>query len=455
MGLFDLFGNNKKKAEEEEQLAAQQKENERQREIEDAKAAHAGMPWPGVMKINLMKNKEQGQAPSAEDPVSPERKDEIGQLIYEPKLTPEQVSGLNLQELMFLLDAHILFNKKAPLPNYENNHRVMYNDLLRRIHEADKLYVLYNKATGYPLLDGPFALIYLDKEHAEQAAKLYQQQFRQAVAMERPGEAAPDTPDGKRPVVLFDYLFYLGIENILIDNGWYKAAIHRSEISAPPTAFVMNDDAKNNTPAAPELSFAMLDFINEATWPVRYDKREQNLKARMDRINQLIPAARYVVPVQQPTQEDLEKAKAAGGQNAIRLPLVRMKRRNAKGVEEDKNLLPVFTDLFEYSKGFRQEGFRPAVFAFDKIPGILGNADGFVINPRGASIIVPREALIRMTQTAAAGAGEGQPGSVQDGSEFAAAAQAKGAAVSADAADGKEGGKILQFPGGPKEEPQQ
>lgn len=444
MGLFDLFGNGKKRAEEEEKLAAEQKEKEHQRQVDEARQAHAGMAWPGVMKINLMKNRDEGAAPSVEDPISPERKDEIGALIYEPKLLPEQMSDLTLQELMFLLDAHILFNKKAPLPNYDQNHRVMYNDLLRRIHEAEKLYVLYNKLTGYPLLDGPFALVYLEKDHAEEAAKLYQRQFRQAVVSERPGEAAPDAADGSRPVVLFDYLYYLGVENILIDNGWYKAAIRRSEISAPPTSFVVSDDPKNTPPAAPALSFAMLDFLNEAAWPVKYDKREQNLKQKMDRINQLIPTARYVVPVQQPSEEEQKKVQESGGQNAIRLPLIRLNTKGRDGKEEARNFLPVFTDLFEYSKGFRQAGFRPAVFEFSRLPGILGAAEGFVINPRGASIVVPRASLEKMLQPAQPqAAGNGQ--TMEAAAAFAAAGQKKEHPT-------ENGGQVLQFPGADRKE---
>lgn len=202
MGLFDKFGSRKKAAEE---RAAKEAEEQKQREVEELaaqqKQAHEGMSWPGVMRMNLLKINTPGvQAPKIEDPISPERKEEIGNLIYQPVLTPADVESFTLQELIFLLDTHEIFNRKAALENYEANHRVIYNDLLRRIHEAEKFYILYDRLTGYPLIDGGFALIYLEKEHAEIAAKVYETQFRKTAVVERPGEGAPVPEEGPKPV---------------------------------------------------------------------------------------------------------------------------------------------------------------------------------------------------------------------------------------------------------------
>lgn len=392
MGILDIFGSTKEKAKEAEAQIESREETLHAEQVAAAKSEHEGMPWPTVFPINLMRNQEnKDEGITVEDPISAERKEEVGALVYEPTLRPDQMKALTLQELLFLLNTEILFNKKAGLLNFEKNHRIIHNDMLRRIHEAEKLYILYNKHTGYPLIDNGFGLVYLEKEHAEKAAELYQKQYRQAVVAERPGEAAPALEDGRHPVALFDFLYYLGIENVLIDNGWYKAIVQRNEISAPPTAFNGNQDPSKNPPTSPHLAFAMIDFANEAKWPVKYAKREEVLQAKMNRINALIPRSRYIVPVQ-----DAEGTETKG----LKLPLEKLKlvtKENPEGIE--KGFLPVFTDLFEYSRGFKQKGYRPCGFDFKNVVSLLSGAEGIVINPRGESVVVPKEQAVVLLQS--------------------------------------------------------
>lgn len=449
MGLFDIFGGGKKRAAEEEKIAEEQKQREHDRLTEEAKQAHEGMPWPSVVPLNRMKKKDDDVKALAEDPISDERKEELGQLIFEPKITADDIKDLSLQEVIFLYQAHALLNKKSALPDYEQNSRVFYNEVLRRIHEAKQLYMLINKQTGYPLLDGPFGLVYLEEDHAKKAAELYSQQFRQAVAVTRPGEAAPLTEDGKQPIALFDYLYYLGIENVLIDNGWYKLPIKRSEISAPPTSFVSDNAKRNDPPADPALQFAMIDFENEARWPVKYEKRDELLKAKMARVNELIPAAKFVVPVQELSGEANTQAPEEKTGREVKLPAVKLKAKKADtGEEMDMNFLPVFTDLFEYAKGFNQPGYRPAVFPFDRVLGLLGAVNGFVINPRGESVVVPKEQAALMLQAKLKKDNPAQYEQLQKNLRAMAEARAKAMEKAKAAGAGATGDdKVVQFPG--------
>ncbi len=395
MGLFG-FGNNKKKAEEREAEEQAKRAKEQHDElVASQKKDHEGMPWPSVMPINFMKNKDHETLSKAEDPISAERKDEIGNLIYEPSIAADQVKDLSLQELLFLLDTHEIFTRKAPLHDYEKNHRVIYNELLRRLHGVDQFYMLYDKATGYPFLDSGFGLVYMEKEHAEQAAAMYAQQFRNVVALTRPGEEAAPLENGAKPIQLFDYLYYVGIENIIVDNGWYKGIIKRSEISAPPT---WNSDASKIPPAAPALQYAMIDFTGEARWNVKYDKRDEVLKRKMDRINALIPKQKYVIPMQvldktsgsPAIAEGVDPASVDPNNKQIKFPMLKLKAKKVDGSEEEQVFLPVFTDLFEYSKSFAKSEFRPIVFPYDKVLTIIQPMHGLVINPRGESIVVPK-----------------------------------------------------------------
>ena len=382
MGIFDRFST-KNKAAEQEKLIAQKKEQEHQNVIEEQRKAHENLMWPGIGRLNRLAVKG-GSAAVVDDPLSEARKDEIGLLIYEPDLQPEMLADLSLQELLFLQTAMSVYHAASPLLNYEKNKRVIYNELLGRIHGAEKFYIIYNRQTGYPLIDGGYVLVYLDRDHADRAAELYKAQFRDAGVVERPGEAAPEGEDGKKPLALFDYLYYLGTENVLIDNGWYKGAVKRSEVSAP---LDWNSDPKKTMPSNPKLVFAMIDYVSELRWPVKYDKREENLKKKSERMMKRIPTARYVIPARVKDADPLNaSAGMPEGKNAskqVQLPAIEVNK---------KKYLPLFTDALEYGKKFAKSDMKPTVFEYKElVKFVTGGISGIIINPNGEGIIIPKD----------------------------------------------------------------
>lgn len=392
-----LFGSRKKKQMQEEQAQAEleaRKKKEHDDLVEQQKNAHADLTWPKLMPINGLRNKETGLAvlPAEDDPLSQEKKDEIGAMVFEPEIKPEDVQKLDNTELMFLLDTHEMYNHHAALENYEANHRVMYNELLDRIHKAKQYYVLYDSRTRYPFVDAGFAFVYFDEDHAKKAAELYQKQFRKLVPQVRPGESAEPNEQGIRPLALFDYFYYVGVEKVILDNGYYRVGIRRGEISAPPTFAA---DPKQIPPASPALSYAMTDFLQEVRWGVKYDKREEVLKRKQQRMNILIPSSKYVVPMllkdddNAPTQvgPDGKERKA----KRMEFPMIMLKARKSDGTEEEQRFLPVFTDLFEFSKNFPKQEYKPAVFEYSKMLGLVRPLGGFIINPRGQNVIVPQK----------------------------------------------------------------
>ena len=292
MGIFDLFGGKKsadRAAAEAEQEAAKAHER-RQKEQHEA---HADLTWPTIQPLNPIKVAEDQAVPVAEitDPVTPERKNELGEMIYEEHLSPESVRFLSLQELLFVLTALEFYHAKAPLDNFQSNHRILYNELLNRIRDAQDIYVLYDQSTGYPFIDNGFANIYLEQERAQAAADIFGHQFRKLTVRECKGESSEEA-SSKRG--FFDYLYYLGIERIIIDNGMYRAHFRRNEIVAPPN---WSED-KKMPPANPALAFSMLDFLGEVRWPVKYEKRMQVLQAKELRMISLAMAGHFIVPIQ-------------------------------------------------------------------------------------------------------------------------------------------------------------
>ena len=381
MGLMDLFGG-KNRAAEQERLLEEQRQQEHQRQVEQQKKAHENEPWPQIPRLNILNIKDTKL--EVEDSISAERKDEIGQLVFEPNLTADQITGFTVQELLFLQLTMTVFNRKAALTDYEKNHRVVYNELLSRIHKAEKFYVLYDKRTGYPLIDGGFAPIYLEKDRAEKAAELYKAQFRDVLVMERDGEAAPLKENGARPIAFFDYLYYIGVENVVIDNGWYKGVVKRSEISAPMD---WNSDPKKTPPSNPALAFAMTDYVSENRWPVKYEKRAEILQKKTDRMMLLIPKGRYIVPSR---VVDVDPAAAPEVGPDGKKPTKQVQFPAVKVGE--KMYLPLFTDLFEYTKKFGKTDMKPVGFEYrNLLRFVTGGIEGLIINPNGQGIVISAE----------------------------------------------------------------
>lgn len=456
MALFDFFGS-KRKAEAEQKIE-EQKQEQHDEAVARQRADHPEMHWPVITPINMFVKKP-GETPAAtastvnagnaehtaeaantenagtnaaqpqptilSDPLTPERKDEVGALVYEPTLKPDMLKELNLQETLFLEAALLIAHKQHPLDNYDQNRQVIRNHFLDMVRAQQKIYVIYDARTGYPLLDGSFVLMYLDKEHAEIAAKLYAEQLRSVKIIEVPGMAAePAQHDGKIQMKIFDYLFFLGAENIVIDNGWYKGFLRRSEISAP---FYINEDPEKIPPYNPAISFALTDYVGELRWPVQYGKRKELLQAKFNSVMKLVPKGTYLLPFRNldedaanagdqaadgaaaeqsatPTHDGMakttdaatESAEAAKKNHRVQLPMVTL---------NGKNFMPVYTDIFEFSKKFANSGFRPTRADFQTISRFMGNYDGFIINPQGQAMVIERQKNPNPGQTPSQGTG--------------------------------------------------
>ena len=447
MALFDFLNGNKKKVLAEQKIE-EQKQEQHDQAIQRQAEEHKDFTWPDLMPLNLFVRKPEekphltvvngGENASLEteeaenttadeqaapqekpratvqidDPLTKERKDEIGKLIYEPELKPEMLKDLSLQEILFLEVAMVTANRMKALENYEQNHQKIRNQFLNMVRAAEKLYIIYDARTGYPLLDGGYVQMYLDEEHANIAAKLYDDQLRKTRVIAVPGMSAKtELIEGKEQLKIFDFMYFLGFENVIVDNGWYKGFLRRSEISAP---FYINEDPEKIPPYNPALSFALIDYVAEVKWPVNYGKRQDILKAKFNRIMQLVPKSNFIVPLrsideaseeapdmsesestakpadvpentaaaQQSTEDaDTVAAEAQKKNRRIQLPVVQI---------NGKNMLPVYTDIFEYSKEFGKSTFKPIRADFKGINRFIANYNGMVINPQGAGMVIER-----------------------------------------------------------------
>ncbi|WP_026506972.1 SseB family protein [Butyrivibrio sp. MC2013] len=377
MGFLDLFGGKKKEAEAQKE-AQEKKEAEAKSLVERQKASHEGLGWPKPMPISRIKT-EGSSVEVMDDPISEERKEEIGQMIFEEKISYETIRFLSLPELLFVLTALEYYNSKEKLENFSENHRTLYNELLGRIRNAENIYCLYDAATSYPFVDNGFAYIYLEKDLAEKVSEAYRRQYRKIDVKECPAHPEGAGAESKG---FFDFLYYLGIEKIVIDNGRYKARFSRSEIVAPPS--VIGGDDKMN-PVNPALRLAMLDFLSELRWPVKYEKRNENLAQKNGKMMTLAASAKFIVPLQYEGKADFTpdgKVKFDAS-TKLRFPIMKLKNGMV--------MLPVFTDGFEFGKRFGKDGFQGGIFGFGEILRFIQDKDGIAINPMGENILVQKD----------------------------------------------------------------
>lgn len=384
MGIFSIFGN-KKNEEAAEQELEQVKGEQKAKAVEEAKKAHEDMEWPVIGRINPI-NTAGAEDDRIEETVPADKKDEIGAMIYEEDIDQEYVQGLNGQELIFLLTTLEAFNKKAPLPGFEKNHRLIYNELLRRVRDAEYLYVLYDQTTGFPFIDQGFANVYYEQELAEKAAEIYNKQFRKVAARKCLVEDPNYKGGGK--FGFFDYLYYIGIENLLIDNGGYRARFKRSEIVAAPGEW---GGAENRPePVNSALNFAMIDFLEEVRWPVKYEKRDQILKAKEMRMLSLIRNAQLLVPTQHegPTETDENGRIRIGKDTKLKFMVLK--------TQEDKQFLPVYTDPFEFAKQGVTKGWNAGVFKYQDVIRFIQDREGIVVNPLGQSLVLTKDRIMAL-----------------------------------------------------------
>ena len=384
MGIFSIFGN-KKNGEASEQEAEQAQSQKKANAKEEAIKAHEGLEWPVIGRINPINTKD-SEGERADETVPSEKKDEIGVMIYEEEIDPEYVKGLSGQELLFLLTALEVFNKKAALPGFEKNHRLIYNEVLRRVRDAEYLFVLYDQTTGYPFIEQGFANVYFEQELAEKAAEIFNKQFRKVAA--RKCQIEDPNYKGGGKFGFFDYLYYIGIENLLVDNGGYRARFKRNEIVAAPGEW--SGAERRPEPVNSALNFAMIDFLEEVRWPVKYEKRDDILKAKEMRMLSLIRGAQLLVPTQHegPTEVDENGRIKIGKDTKLKFMVVKTK--------DDKQFLPVYTDPFEFAKQGVTKDWNAGVFRYQDVIRFIQDREGLVINPLGQSVVLTKDRIMAL-----------------------------------------------------------
>lgn len=307
-----------------------------------------------------------------------ERKDEVGRrFLLTPEISQEELGGLEIQELIFLVHAAKRFKAEEAFPDVYLDERIktFTGVLLDKMKHADTLYLACDQATGYPYVDGEDRVWMFSQEAYAANAEDY---FRQQLLM------LEMKPIGGEDVLrTFGQLHILGLPKVLVDNGQYHIELNRDEIVPPPD---WTGTPEISIPVTnPGLQRAMIRFFQTLHAPTGdQEARGRELNALEAEMLDEILQAKYLLPMQlkesDPSPADEQGMKTLKQGTVIQFGVL--------SAEDGSAWLPAFTDWPEFEKVYDKTTWSSNIAAYDDLLAVSGNMDGIVLNCRGLSLRV-------------------------------------------------------------------
>lgn len=326
----------------------------------------------------LMAARAQEKAGRPAGPLGAEREEQLS-AVLEETLSEAVLVPLSIQESIFLLCRLQQMNHQEPVSGYEDKIQMLYDTVLEKLKAAPSLFILLDEGSSMPFMIGDTVDVYSAKELALKALHFYAEQYHRHLVLREIPREHTGLP-GR--LSLFAWLYYLGMEKLLIDNGSYQLFVNRSDLLEHP-----EEEAGQplEVPVVnPSLRCAMAEYLQEIRWNVSYSEREANVEAKKEHLKKELLQAKLLVPVKFEKTEGLNK-----GQNTIdaekqdNLFFPRIENN------EHKQFLPMFTDWLEFQKAYKREEWGCMVFSLaDGLRAAAG--DPAVINPLTENLILDR-----------------------------------------------------------------
>lgn len=311
--------------------------------------------------------------------VTEERRKEIWPIILKDEVEESDFDGLTIQETIFLLCGVDNMNEKSEVVNYEQKCEMIDRVLAKKLAEAETLYMTFDRVTRYPFITQGCVEIYSEMAFAQDAVKHYSEQYRALeIRVIRNGKSG--FPDDMK---VFEYLHYLGMEHILLDNGKFKTVVECQDVFP----MELNEEKNLDKPIMnPKLRFAIVDFFEEVRWPVSYEQRDEVMKTKEDKMLNEIKEARLLVPM------CFDGEKVTTPQTQMEFQSDRKMILPKLQTKDQVEFTPVFTDWTEFTKIYQKDQWNGLVLTFDQIVQI-GKKMGLVINPLGENLIMNQQSF--------------------------------------------------------------
>lgn len=305
-----------------------------------------------------------------------ERKDEIGRrFLLTPEISREELGGLEIQELIFLVHTAKRFKAEEAFPDVYLDERikVFTGVLSEKIKNADALYLACDQTTGYPYVDGEDRVwMFSQKAYAANAEDYFRQQFLMLEMKPIGGEDVLKT---------FGQLHIWGLPKVLVDNGQYHIELNRDDVLPPPD---WTGTPEISIPVTnPGLQRAMIRFFQTLHAPTNdQEARGRELNALEAEMLDEILQARFLLPMQLKESDP----SPANEQGVKTLKQGTMLQFGVLSAEDGSAWLPAFTDWPEFEKVYDKTTWSSNIAAYDDLLAVSGNMDGIVLNCRGISL---------------------------------------------------------------------
>lgn len=333
-------------------------------------------------KPQVQENAEPQQQAAPAKMISNERKQEIAQMVFKKKIEESDLESLNIQETIFLLVNVDHFNEESSegVENYEEKCEVIDRVLAKKLADAEVLYMTFDAGTNFPYITQGCVEIYSELEYAQDAVRHYGEQYRavQICEVRKDDSRFPDK------MSIFEFLYYLGMEHLLIDNGKFKTVVNREDVMAIANK---NPDYKLDKPIVnPKLRYALIEFFQEVKWPVTYEKREEVIHEKEDRMLDELKKAKFLVPMMFDGEEVTKAQNQVAPQAGKNMILPKLETK------EHVCFTPIFTDWTEFVKIYPKDKWNGLVITFDEATTLCKDM-GIVINPAGENLIMNQQSF--------------------------------------------------------------
>ena len=250
--------------------------------------------------------------------------------------------------------------------------------LKRSIPKKESLIVAYSAFTNMPYVEcdpetfNDQVFLFDSEEDLKEFAKPYieKKQLLRGIKYENKGFLS-----------FFSMLYQIGVNELVFVNGQERNTLELQDLVNRPDFSKL---PKEKQPISnPQLQLTGLYFMQEASRPVP-QKEKEGLEELQEELYADLLKARFVVPMElmEGPESDAEKLK----NRKYRIPM--LKNKNGDTVQ------PIFTDNLEFAKMNRENKLRALAMPFDALAkAMVKEAKGFILNPGGYHIVLPRNLI--------------------------------------------------------------
>lgn len=263
------------------------------------------------------------------------------------------------------------FNNK---PNNE-----LYIRIIQEIQQAETLWIAFSEDSNNYFLGNEkgraAAYIFSDREY-------YQKYYVHISQMGKKIDVAENPV--KYRMALFGDLYRSGFDSIVIDNGQTYLTLSLFDIIKKP---VLNDEKKE------VRNIVNPDLVRTANFIFQENKKDSIAPELWQMLFSEIFKGEYIIPVD---SSKLVVDKKSGNEfniskdSRISFPILENK--------DGKKYYPFFTDWNEYRKFDKDTQYTIMAAGFKDMERFVDKADGIVINPFGANIILNYDMLSTITE---------------------------------------------------------